>query len=144
MADQAKVQAVLEEMRKGKSLRASCVAVGVPNSTFLLWVSQDEAMAEQYARARDSMIDAIADDTMTIADEMPLMHPQTGAIDSAAVAHQRLRVDTRRWLLSKLAPKRYGDRIEVAGDPDAPIVTAIHRVVISPTRKGPHEEDQDS
>lgn len=132
MADQDKAQAVLDEMRKGHSMRAACVAVGVPNSTFLGWVESSPELAEQYARARDSMIDAIADDTMNIADEMPLMHPETGAIDSAAVAHQRLRVDTRRWLLSKLAPKKYGDRVEVAGDPDAPMIHRIVRTIVDP------------
>jgi hypothetical protein len=84
-------------------------------STFLLWVSNDETLAEQYAGARDSMIDAIADETIKIADEMPLTHPITGAIDSASVAKQKLQVDTRKWMLAKLAPKRYGERIELDG-----------------------------
>jgi hypothetical protein len=130
--DSDKAQAVLEEMRKGQSLRASCIAVGVPNSTFLGWVEADAELAEQYARARDSMIDAIADETMTIADEMPLTHPETGAIDSGAVAHQRLRVETRKWLLSKVAPKKYGDRLEVAGDPTAPLKADLTVTFVKP------------
>lgn len=134
--DTDKAQAVLEEMRKGQSMRASCVVVGVPNSTFLAWVALSPELAEQYARARDSMIDAIADETMNIADEFPLTHPETGAIDSGAVAHQRLRVDTRRWLLSKLAPKRYGDRVEVAGDPNAPLIHRIVRTIVDPKDNG--------
>ena len=36
-----------------------------------------------------------------------------GRVDSAAVQHQRLRVDARKWLLSKIVPKVYGDRVAV-------------------------------
>jgi hypothetical protein len=39
-----------------------------------------------------------------------------GKVDNAMVQKQRLRVDTRKWLLSKLAPKKYGDKLELSGD----------------------------
>ena len=34
-------------------------------------------------------------------------------IDHEAIQRSRLRVDTRKWLASKLYPKRYGDRVDV-------------------------------
>jgi hypothetical protein len=34
---------------------------------------------------------------------------------------RQVRCDTRKWLMSELAPRRYGDRLLHAGDPDAPI-----------------------
>jgi hypothetical protein len=46
------------------------------------------------------------------------------------VQKQRLQVDTRKWLLSKLAPKKFGDKIEVSGDPANPLVQRIERVVV--------------
>jgi hypothetical protein len=98
-----------------KSLRQSCKAVGVATSTFILWTQTDEDLSEQYAKARDALIDGIADDIMDISDLPPPIKAD-GSLDSAGVAHQRLRVDTRKWLLSKLAPKRYGERIEVDGN----------------------------
>ncbi len=38
---------------------------------------------------------------------------------------RRVRIDTRKWLLSKMAPKRYGDRLELAGDKDNPLEVNI-------------------
>jgi hypothetical protein len=68
---------------------------------------------------------------MAIADE-PVGNTDSGATDSGAVAKQRLQVDTRKWMLSKLAPRKYGDRLELAGDPKNPITVArIERVIVN-------------
>lgn len=124
--------AVLAAMALGSSLRQSCIKHGTTAPTFLRWCASDTDLAEQYARARTSMIDAIADDTIRLADEPPERNPMTRAIDSGSVAKQRLQVDTRKWLLCKLAPKQYGDRVEVAGDPTAPLVHRITRHIVDP------------
>lgn len=135
---------VLDAIRGGLSLRRACLETGVAQSSFLRWCDQDADLADQYARARDSMIDAIADETIAIADKLPGLNPTTGAVDSAEVAHRKLQVDTRKWLLSKLAPKRYGERVEVAGDPDAPLVATIRRVVVGSARKASDGESEDT
>ena len=98
-------QAVLRAMSQGLSLRKACLAVGCAVTTFLDAVDVDPALAAQYARARTDLIERMADDILEIAD-----HPPADAVEGAAA---RLRVDTRKWLLSKIAPKRYGDRVEV-------------------------------
>jgi len=77
------------------------------------WMSVDEELVNQYARAKEQQAEYMADEMMDIADEMPLTNPMTGAIDSAAVQHQRLRTETRKWLMGKLKPKKYGDKIDV-------------------------------
>ena len=42
-----------------------------------------------------------------------------------------LQIDTRKWLLSKLAPKKYGDKIELSGDKDNPLmIQQIKRIVV--------------
>jgi hypothetical protein len=58
--------------------------------------------------------------------------PETGEgkKDWQAIQKHKLQVDTRKWLLSKLAPKKYGDKIEVSGDPANPLVQRIERVVV--------------
>jgi hypothetical protein len=38
------------------------------------------------------------------------------------VSWQRNRVDTRKWVASKLKPKKFGDRTTLAGDAEAPVV----------------------
>ena len=106
-------QAVLAAMGSGLSLRKACVAVGCAKTTFLAACDVDAALADQYARAREDLIDIMASEVLELADAAPLTHPETGAIDGAAVQWRRLQVDSRKWLLSKIAPKRYGDRVEV-------------------------------
>jgi len=125
------IQAVLDGMSsEGLSCFKACQAAGVPNSTFMRWVDADANLAERYARAREDLIERIATETIAIADE-PVPTTSTGATDSGAVQKQRLQVDTRKWLLSKLAPKRYGDKIELSGDPDRPLaIQKIERVII--------------
>jgi len=39
-------------------------------------------------------------------------------------------VDTRKWLLSKLAPKKWGDKLELSGDPENPLLQKIERVIV--------------
>lgn len=117
---------VLEAMREGLSLRKSCIEADVSISTFLLWVSENESLADQYTCAREAMIDKIADETIEIADT-PVGTTDNGSTDSGAVQKQKLQVDTRKWLLSKLAPKKYGDKVEntVIGADGGPVQTAF-------------------
>ena len=104
-------EVVCESMRDGLSLRKACIEIGITASTFLEWVSKDEVLADQYTRAREAMLDKMADELLEIADA-PVGTTDTGSTDSGAVQKQRLQVDSRKWLLSKLAPKKYGDKVE--------------------------------
>jgi hypothetical protein len=105
--------AVLANMESGMSCWKACERAGVKNSTFLLWVSQDSALAEKYAHARENFIEKIAADLMEISDQDPEI--VDGKRDWAAIQKHKLQVDTRKWLLSKLAPKKYGDTLKLAG-----------------------------
>lgn len=125
-----KTEAMLDLMHSGKPAVTACEEVGLKFSTFLLWVSQDKALADMYAHAREALIEKMAADTMRISDE-PVGSVTSGGMDSAAVAKQRLQVDTRKWLLSKLAPRKYGEKLEISGDSENPIaVTAIERTIV--------------
>ena len=127
---QQKITKVLSGMRNGLSLRQSSENANVKAQTFLDWVDKDQELSGQYARARSDMIDKIADDILKIADE-ELIPTGEGKVDSAMVQKQRLRVDTRKWLLSKLAPKKYGDKLELSGDEQAPVsIQRIERVIV--------------
>jgi len=60
-----------------------------------------------------------------------------GKPDNALVQQLRLDVDTRKWLLSKMSPRRFGDRVEISGDPSAPIVSRIELVAVAPRQLEP-------
>ncbi len=58
----------------------------------------------QYARAREIQAEVLAEDAMNIAD--------AAVEEGAAVAKARLQVDARKWYAGKVAPKKYGDRVQ--------------------------------
>ena len=127
----ALAKAVLDGMAiEGLTCYKACEAVGVPVGTFIGWTVEDAALAEAYARARETLIERMAAEALAIADA-PVGSTEHGTTDSGAVQKQRLQVDTRKWLLSKLAPKKYGDKVTLAGDEENPLrVKTVRRVVV--------------
>jgi hypothetical protein len=92
----------------------------------------DEEFLKMYARAREDQADYLADEILEIADT-------ADAKNSQAV---RVRVDARKWIASKLRPRKYGDRIhnEVSGPDGGPI--AIPTPTINPREMTDEELDQ--
>lgn len=96
--------------------------------TIYEWIRKHPAFAEQYARAKEIHADAIADECFEIAD--------TADADTAFdefgnpkpnheyIQRSKLRIDTRKWYLSKVLPKKYGDKVEqtIVGDDTKPAV----------------------
>lgn len=87
----------------------------------MAWIDKDDARIEQYARARESQADKLAEDVLAIADELTIEAKHQGEdvtldVSASAVARNRLRVDARKWLAGKMAPKRYGDRLALDAD----------------------------
>lgn len=116
-------------MSTGTPMGPACERVGVPRSTFNSWQDSDPVLAQQCAHARDMLLDHWAEEVLTVADEPPPYVVDLGGgqrLDGAAVQHARLRVDSRKWLLSKLAPKRYGEKVvqEHTGVDGGPITVA--------------------
>ncbi len=95
-------------------MRAATVANGVTRQSFLRYVDAEQSRADQYARALASGCEAVADDCQAMADDPDIPSD-----------HKRIMVDTRKWLLSKRMPKRYGDKMELAGDGGGPLVINI-------------------
>jgi hypothetical protein len=108
------------DLASGKSLRRICSDQGMPaESTVRLWVINDtEGFAAQYARARDIGLDCLADEILDIADTHEMGTVVTEDEDGRKVVtgdmvkHRQLRIDARKWYLCKLAPKKYGDKLE--------------------------------
>lgn len=119
----------------GGSLRDAASILSVAEGSITNWIREDTSnggaeIGVQYARAIEIRAEHMATELLSIADDKGFMkHPM---IASALVNQQRLAVDSRKWLLSKMLPRKYGDRIEVAGDASAPIVTRIELVAVEP------------
>lgn len=136
--ERAKIaQQIFDGMRNGLSAYKACVSAGVNQSTFTLWMRDDEELAKEYARAREDLIERMANEIMEISDQ-DVEISEEGKKDWAAIQKHKLQVDTRKWLLSKLAPKRYGEKLEISGDENSPLkIEKIERVLIDASaRKG--------
>lgn len=109
---QALKDQICEQIAEGINLREICRQDGFPSwRTVYDWMYEDKAFDAAIGRAREVGYHAIAAHTLEIVDEEPERDPQTGKIDPAAVAHQKLRAEHRLKLLAKWSPKLYGDKI---------------------------------
>lgn len=130
--DREKVCAdIFADMRNGLSALKACKKNGLPQSCLNDWLNQDPQLAAEYARAREELHDFIAGEILQIADQPPPLTPD-GKVDNGAVQAMRLQVDTRKWLLSKLAPKRYGERVALAADDESPLQVGINVNFVKP------------
>lgn len=87
----------------GKSLRTICRADDMPSiEAVRLWLASNQEFLAQYARAREESADVAAEEIIEIADN-PDIDPNA----------RRVMIDARKWIASKLKPKRYGDRLDV-------------------------------
>lgn len=120
---------VFEQMHNGIVMYKACKAIDVAPGNFMRWVEESDDLKEKYARARDSLVEKVADDMLEIAD-CPVGSTDSGATDSGAVNKQRLQVDTRKWLLSKIAPRKYGDAVkhEITGEGGGPLKVSVEFV----------------
>ena len=117
----------------GESLRAVCRDEAMPaRSTVHLWIAMNKAFSDQYARACEIRAEEMFDEMFDIADNSANDYMLRGSgedatevVNSEAIQRSRLRIDTRKWALSKMNPKKYGEKItqEVVGKDGGPIAT---------------------
>lgn len=116
---------------EGEALRQILRDDGMPaQSTVYEWLLRHPEFAEKYTRAREEQADTLADEIIAIADEAPETDPVYDKqgniidikIDSGYVAYQRQRIDARKWTAMKLKPKKYGDKLELSGNAENPLV----------------------
>lgn len=127
---------ILERIAKGEPLAVICrTSEEYPTPTsWGVWVRDDEELAIAYGRAREEGFDAIAAEALEIIDAAPeRVITMSGddrtesRIDSASVQWAKNRAELRLKLLAKWSPKKYGDKLELAGDKDAPLTVNIVR-----------------
>lgn len=123
------------ELAEGRSLRSICLDDSIPNkATVLRWLADPKhtIFRDQYARAREAQADALFEEVIDIADDgtNDWMERQGSKDESAAwvlngehVQRSRLRIDARKWMAGKLAPKKYGEKseLQLTGDPNNPL-----------------------
>lgn len=82
-------------------------------STFYKWLRENEEFAKQYARATEERSEAMAEEILDLADDASNVVLGNDKSDNARVSAMKLRVDTRKWLMAKMKPKKYGDKLDM-------------------------------
>lgn len=79
------------------------------------WLHKYPEFAAQYAQARASLMEKFAEEIVQISDDgqNDTQTDEAGRtiVDYDHIARSKLRVDTRKWLMARMAPKKYGDRL---------------------------------
>lgn len=144
----AMTRAICERLAQGEPMTVICRDLGVPVKTVNDWRLADAEIRAQFDEARDLGYDAIAHDTLRIADT-----PQLGVIEKLEpvkqrngrtklvvterrnedmLGHRKLQVETRLKLLARWDPRRYGEKVQLGNDPDNPLPAP--QFIIQPVR----------
>ena len=99
-------------IESGKSLRFALSQIPLSSSTFFIWIEEDPEKSKHYAYVTDIRTELKFESIEQDYSEEPQRDAETGRIDSAWVQLQRLKIDAKKWELSKLNPKKYGDKIQ--------------------------------
>lgn len=114
---------ICEGISNGSSLRTVCKEDGMPAmSAIFNWIRTHKEFEEQYARACTERSEAMHEEILDIADDGTNDWMEINGYDrvnNEAIQRSKLRVETRKWLMSKMIPKKYGDKLEL----DATITT---------------------
>lgn len=105
---------LISGIREGRSVRSILRDEGMPSrDTLDKWLESDSIKVDQYARALEDRAELKFESIEADYMEEPQRDPESGRIDSAWVALQRLKIDAKKWELAKMMPKKYGDKQEI-------------------------------
>ncbi|HLW29203.1 MAG TPA: hypothetical protein VKY54_15855 [Kiloniellales bacterium] len=116
-------EAICLRLSEGESLRSVCRDEAMPaKQTVLRWIARHDEFRAQYAKAKEEGAEALAEEIFDIADDgsndwMEQLDKEGNVVgwklNGEHVQRSRLRIDTRKWYLSKILPKKYGDRVDL-------------------------------
>lgn len=115
---------ILVELADGRTLSSICREDGMPTASAVCgWVFCDDpkGFAKRYAHARETGYQRMADEVLDLADDttgdyatvINARGKEVKILDHENINRSRLRVDTRKWMLSKVLPKIYGDKLDL-------------------------------
>ena len=141
-------ETIFELIENGNSLRKSLATVKLSSKTFYEWLEleENESKVKQYARACEERAEALLDEMLDIVDDTRNDYIEMDTGEEGASEHvleakpnyeliqrSRLRYDARKWLVSKLNPKKYGEKVDVtSGGDKIPQATAINIGIVKP------------
>ena len=132
------INTICERMANGRSLRSVLKDEGMPvENSFFSWIDNNDKRLKQYRRACEARADAIFEEILSISDstiEGVVIetddHGRTKEKKGDMLGHRRLQVDSRKWMIGKLQPKKYGDKLDLSSSdgsmtPQTNIITTL-------------------
>lgn len=117
MNNNEKFDYIILEIERGSSLRQAIKGLSISTATFYQLLDADELKKKRYARACEERAEAMFDEIIEISDnanaDLTIGEKGNLVIDGEAVQRSRLKIDARKWALSKMFPKKYGDKLDV-------------------------------
>lgn len=106
---------ICARLAEGVSLREVCLADDMPAaSSVFKWLSENKDFSEQYVRATDERTEAQQEILLEIGDRA-IAHSETAdpKAANAVVSAYKLKADNLKWSMSKMKPKKYGDKLDM-------------------------------
>ena len=105
----------IEESELG--LTKICAEFNISRQCFLNWKEKNQSNIDRYARAKEEQMDYMAERIIEIADDSSndttISEFWVTFPDSEFINRSRLRVDARKWLMAKLKPNKYGEKLDL-------------------------------
>ena len=116
-------KSIISAIENGASLRSCLRKDNMPDSTtFYKWIDEDSAKSVQYERSVELRSEFLFDEIIEIADKQgeDVTEDKDGnrVINHNIVQRNRLQIDARKWALSKMIPKKYGDKLDMTSGGD--------------------------
>jgi hypothetical protein len=109
----------LAKLETGMSIVAICKEDGMPRrETIYEWLAKKPDFKALYEKAKGDGVERLMDELLEIVDDQENNTKED-------VARARLRMDARKWVICKLAPKKYGNKLTVENDGTLTIVNAL-------------------
>jgi hypothetical protein len=118
-----KIDLIIDLIEEGGSIRAILKRPDtIGTKTFYKWLEESEELQERYKKATQKRADNIFEEMLEIADKQSadMSYNERGEeiINHNVINRSRLQIDTRKWMLGKLNPKKYGDKLDVTSGGD--------------------------
>lgn len=126
-------QNVIDLIGQGNSVRKifrDHKDIGTTRDKFNEWLRESKELVNQYARATSQRADIMFDEIVEIADKQGKdvkLVDGIEVIDHNLVNRNRLQIDSRKWILSKMNPKKYGDKLDIDQSLDNQITITVKR-----------------
>lgn len=139
-----------ELIANGASLRTACTEKDMPSpATIFKWMREHESFLKQYEKATMERTEAMAEELLDIVDDGSNDYmvrtgkdgSESWQINGENIQRSRLRADTRKWLMSKMKPKKYGDKLDVTSGGDKIVPVPILGGITNENTDGDIKED---